>query len=147
MPIRISKKNVPNTNTRCDFLNMSVEEVESDQKVVDKNYDILCYLRDFKLTDRGMKFLHFLKEHDERLRFAATEALLEQDSEEVYIELEKYLTDDSSENIRLLQAIAHKFIELNRPLSNRDLFEVGPLAPGLSVGKDYTLKRTITKDY
>lgn len=122
-------------------------DVSFDQKLIDKNYDILCYLRDYKLPDNGEKYFHFLDEHDERLRFAATEVLLDQENEEVYVQLEKYLLDDSAENIRLLQAIASKFVQLNRVIKNKENFKVGPLAPGFSVAKDYTLKETRIKDF
>lgn len=92
----------------CETLDFS--DVSFDQDKVDKNYDLLCYLRDFKLKE-PLKILHFLSVHDERVRFAAVEALINQDDPEIPKKLEIYLTDDSSENTRLHQSVVVAFLE------------------------------------
>ena len=119
---------------------LSFGDIDFDQDVVNKNYDILCCLRDYKLSDQGKRLFEFLEAHDERLRYAAVEVLLHQNSEENYKALEKFLLDNSAENIRVKQSVARKFIDLNRKLSHTSDFKVGFMHPDLVVKKDYTLK-------
>ena len=82
----------------CSLLEscLNYDEVSFDQSKTDKNYDILCYLRDYKLADHGRKITHFIKDHDERIRFAAAEILLEQDDKDVARELEPFISDSSA---------------------------------------------------
>ena len=95
----------------CLVSTLDFEDVSFDQAAVEKNYDILCYLVDYKLGDFTSKLVHFLKDPDERVRFAAVEAILEQDvNEEIRASLEPFLFDDSSENRRIKQAIANAFV-------------------------------------
>lgn len=104
-------------------------DVDFDRNKVDKNYDILCYLRDFQLPDRGQKLLRFLSAHDERVRFAVTEALLAQNSAEIAKNLEPLLLDESAENIRVRQTIIDAYAEKGWPFSLPELNE-GPLQKG-----------------
>lgn len=115
--------------------------IDFDQGKVDKNYDILCYLRDYSLKDGGHKLLAFLEAHDERVRFAVTEVLLHQGDEKFFTHLEKFLTDSSSENIRIRQATIEHFLENKWTLKNQSL-PVGPLIPGIRINKNYQLERS-----
>ena len=115
-------------------------DIDFSQETVNKNYDILCHLRNHSLEDKGKKLFAFLKVHDERLRVAAVEAILDQDEEANYEKLEELLLDSSSENIRPKQAVAQKFITLKRRLKKEELFKTGFLHPDLVINKDYTLR-------
>ena len=86
-------------------------EVSFTQHAVDKNYDILCYLRDYQLHDEISQIAHFLKDADERVRYAASEVLIAQDSEKVKPLLEPFLSDDSSENRRIRGAVSQLFVD------------------------------------
>ncbi len=121
-------------------------DIDFSQELVNKNYDILCHLRNQSLGDKSSELFQFLNAHDERLRLAATEAILHQNEEKDFQKLEKFLLDDSPENIRLKQSIADKFIELKRPLFNTKLFKTGFLHPDFVINKDYTLKHTSSED-
>lgn len=121
---------------------LSFGDIDFSQEVVNKNYDILCHLRNHDLEDKGEKLFFFLKAHDERLRVATTEAILSQNHEENYKKLEPLLLDNSSDNIRVKQAIAQKFVELKRKLVQTELFKTGFLHPDLVINKDYTMKYT-----
>lgn len=89
------------------------DDVSLNQAAVDKNYDILCYLREFSLEGYIKEIAHFLNDADERVRFAAAEVLIEQGSDEVRDYLKAFLVDDSSENRRLKQAVVDAFIKKN----------------------------------
>ena len=88
---------------------LNFSDVAFDQGQVDKNYDVLCYLRDHKVPDSVPRLAHFLKDPDERVRFACIEFLLEQDHPEVPTFVEPFLSDASSENLRLRQAAIEAF--------------------------------------
>ncbi len=88
---------------------LDMGEVSFTQHAVDKNYDILCYLRDYQLHNEISQISHFLKDPDERVRYAAAEVLIAQDSSEVKSRLEPFLADDSSENRRIRGAVAQLF--------------------------------------
>ena len=66
--------------------------------------------------------------------------MLDQEDESNYEELEELLLDNSSENIRLKQAVAQKFIHLGRKLKKAHLFKTGFLHPDLVINKDYSLR-------
>lgn len=86
-------------------------DFEYDRDKIDKNYDILCYLRDYTLPDQGRKLLGLVKALDERVRFATTEVLLAQNSPELAQNLEVFITDTSAENTRLHQVVIDAFLE------------------------------------
>jgi hypothetical protein len=120
---------------------LDYSEVDFDHNKLDKNYDILCRLRDFKITGEAQKVTHFLKQHDERLRFAAIELLLGQEDDDITKDLEKFIFDTSSENIRIRQAIIEKFIKENRKISNKKAVKFGPLTGGYILAEDYRIKK------
>ena len=92
---------------------LNFEDVRFDQAKVDKNYDILCYLRDYKLEGYEESIGHFLNDVDERVRFAAAEALIEQESDKVASLLEPFLLDEAVENRRIKEATILAFIKHN----------------------------------
>lgn len=118
-------------------------DVSFNQSQIDKNYDLLCYLREYQLdTYICEKLLHFLNEHDERVRFAVVEVLLEQKHLLVPKELEKLLLDDSPENSRIRQSIIDAFVNNKWQLSNRNQFKIGPFLPGVKVDDSFRLIAT-----
>lgn len=118
-------------------------EVSFDQSRVDKNYDIICYLRDFKLPKKYVdQIFHFLEQHDERLRFSAIELIVEQEDSAIPAKIEKFLLDDSAENTRIRQVTLEAFAEKKWPLTNKSAFTVGPLCPGYKVSSSYTIEKT-----
>ena len=84
-------------------------DVMFSEAKVDKNYDILCYLVDYKKPGLSQKVAHFLNDPDERVRFAAAEVMMEQDDPEVRELLERFIPDESAENRRLHQAVSELF--------------------------------------
>lgn len=112
-------------------------DVELDQKVVDKNYDILCYLMELELPFDASKLLKFAKVHDERVRFAAVEVLLKQKRDDINKELEGLLFDESSENIRLRQAVAVALAEQGKSLQKQEGITPGHLMPGFEIDAQF----------
>ena len=113
-----------------------------DQQKTEKNYDILCYLRDYKLSDTSVEELfNFLEDPDERVRFAVLEVILEQDMSQVPKKVERFLLDESAENIRLRQTTLEAFIEKEWTLTEREKFSLGEFMPGIEVSQDFKLKR------
>ncbi|NRA44627.1 MAG: hypothetical protein HRU09_06680 [Oligoflexales bacterium] len=113
-------------------------EVSFDQSKVDKNYDILCYMRDYPLADAVCeKLFHFLNEHDERVRFAAAEVLLEQKESSIPEKLEPFLLDESAENTRIRQTVIAGFAKNQWAVPHKDKFKVGPFIPGVSINNQY----------
>ena len=104
---------------------LNFTDVAFDQAQVDKNYDILCYIREYKVPGFYSELAHFLKDPDERVRFAATEVLIEQDDPEVSAIVEPLLTDESNENRRMRQATLDAFISKKWVLKQRDRFPQG----------------------
>lgn len=120
---------------------LNYDDVSFDQAAVDKNFDILCYLRDYKLLGFLENLKHFLKDPDERVRFACIEVLLEQDDEEIPSLLEPYIADGSAENIRLHQAVITGFIDKGWKLKDVSLFEGGVVEEGVVVNQNGLLQR------
>lgn len=106
-------------------------DVAFDQAKVDKNYDILCYLVEMKLPGFASKLGHFLNDPDERVRFAATEVLIEQADPEVPGMLERFLGDDSADNTRLRKSVIEAFLKHGWTVKDTAKFPngqiVGPL--------------------
>lgn len=111
-----------------------------DQAAVDKNYDVLCYLRDYKLEGFLDTLQTFLANPDERVRFAAAEALIEQDYPEVSALLEPFLKDETSENRRIRQAVVDAFLVKGWKLQDARQFENGLVVEGVFVTKEGTLE-------
>ncbi|MBI2602120.1 MAG: hypothetical protein HYW48_03610 [Deltaproteobacteria bacterium] len=140
-PIKILQRLAEEAQT-IEALEASLDfgEVDFDRDKVDKNYDVLCYLRDFQLPDQGKKLLRFLSAHDERVRFAVTEVILAQNAQEVAKHLEPFLLDESAENTRVRQTVIDAYLEKGWILSLPQIPE-GPLAEGVAVSKDRKLKK------
>jgi hypothetical protein len=120
----------------CLFLS----DFEFDRDKIDKNYDILCYLRDFPLEDQGKKLLGFLSTLDERLRFATAEVILSQNSLDLAEKLEPFITDTSAENTRIHQVVMDAFVEKGWPV-HLDLPEGTQVSPGVFMKSDRRLQR------
>ena len=128
------------------FKALDFSDVALDQQKVDKNYDILCHLMDYKipssLSTKIPELFVFLSAHDERLRFAATEVLLEQATPKITPRLESFLLDDTPENTRLRQAVISGFIKNGWTITRREDLPRGSILPGARVTDDFTLKAT-----
>ena len=116
-----------------DILKQALDfgDVTFDQAKVDKNYDILCYLIEYKVPDFAERVAHFLNDPDERVRFAATEVLIEQDGPAVPAYLERFIGDDSADNTRIRRAVIEAYLRFGWPLKDPSRFPgghvVGPL--------------------
>ncbi|MBP9706422.1 MAG: hypothetical protein KBD78_02195 [Oligoflexales bacterium] len=142
-PIKVLEKIAEDEKTVTDVLKtcLDLNDVSFDQAKVDKNFDILCFLREFKLPGFLPSLKHFLSDLDERVRFAALEVIIEQEESEVPAIVEKFLSDNSSENTRLRQAAIEAFIERKWPLKNPQVFSTGFVIPGVRVNKQGLLER------
>lgn len=110
-------------------------DVSFTQHIVDKNYDILCYLRDYQLPDSIEQVSHFLNDPDERVRFAATELLAAQKTDAVRAKLSHFLNDDSAENRRLRGSIIQLFIDRNWKVDNPEQYQ-GRISETVRVNKE-----------
>ena len=120
---------------------LSFGDVAFDQSAVDKNYDILCYLRDYKLDGFVERLSHFLNDPDERVRFAAVELVIEQTDSAIPKILERFLIDASAENRRLRQAVSRAFVEHKWPVTNPEIIQSGTFFPGVVLGKGNVLEQ------
>lgn len=111
-------------------------EVSFSQHEVDKNYDILCYLRDYQIHDLIPQIAHFLVDADERVRYGAAEVLIAQNTDTVKDTLEHFLADDTSENRRIRGAVAQLFIDRQWKVPNPAQFQGGRVTEQVSVGAD-----------
>lgn len=98
-------------------------DVSFTQHIVDKNYDILCYLRDYQIPESVEQISHFLNDPDERVRYAAAELLISQQTDVVREKLERFLADDSAENRRLRGSIIQLFIDRHWKVENPQQFQ------------------------
>ena len=119
---------------------LNFDDVAFDQAAVDKNFDILCYLRDYKLGNFTSRLQRFLEDPDERVRFAASEALIEQEEAIVKPMLEPFLLDSSAENRRIRQVVVECFLKNNWKLHDPSRFQEGMLYDGFAVKKGALLK-------
>ena len=120
---------------------LNFDDVSFDQGQVDKNYDVLCYLRDYKLPDEVERLSHFLKDADERVRFACCEFLVEQENPAVAAMVEPFLSDQSAENLRLRQAAVEGFLNHGWKLKNPASFPNGQVVGNISVNASSQLFR------
>ncbi len=120
---------------------LDYNDVSFDQNKVDKNYDILCYLMDYKLPDGGKSLLSFIKDHDERVRYAASEAILEQKDPETISQLEGFLFDESAENIRIRQAVVEAYSNHSWTIQNQSLAQTGEFLTGYVITKEFQIKK------
>ncbi len=121
---------------------LNFDDVAFDRDIVDKNYDILCYLRDYQLPGFVTKLAHFLTDPDERVRFACIEALLEQDSSDVPKLVESFMADNSAENRRIKKAVVAAFLSKKWQVSDVSVFVDVQIEPGISVNKKGYLDKT-----
>lgn len=124
-PIKLLKQ-LADEKQAVEVLKSSLDfaDVRFDQAKVDKNYDILCYLVDYKMPDFVDKLSHFLNDIDERVRFAVTELLVEQDHPAVACYLERFISDNSPDNTRIRQTAITAF--LNKGWHLKDVEKFGP---------------------
>lgn len=136
-PIKILKE-LGTPEEVVDVLKSALDfnDVSFSQAAVDKNFDILCYLRDLPVGSFTDQLKHFLKDADERVRFACVEVLVEQPDETTPSVLEPYLADNSSENIRIRQSVVGAFISKSWKVSNPSAFENGFIMSGVKVKPD-----------
>ncbi len=106
----------------CLLGTLEYADVSFDQARTDKNYDILCHLADYKKSGLREKISHFLKDPDERVRYAAAEVLMEQDLNEVSDTLETLMRDENPDNSRIRQTVVRKYLEQSWPIKNPGAF-------------------------
>ena len=119
---------------------LNFDDVAFDQAAVDKNFDILCYLRDYKLGDFTPRLQRFIVDPDERVRFAASEALIEQEEAVVKPLLEPFLLDNSAENRRIRQVVVDCYVKNKWKLADPSSFQEGLAYDGFVVKKGSLLK-------
>jgi len=112
---------------------LDYSDVAFNQQAVDKNYDILCYLREYEVPDSIDQIAHFLKDADERVRFAAVEFLITQKSDTIRPWISMFLKDDSSENRRIRQAVIQVYVDRSWSVENPQEFEGGWITEGVRV--------------
>jgi hypothetical protein len=95
----------------CLVGTLEYSDVSFDQGKTDKNYDILCHLADYKSPGLHERVNHFLKDPDERVRFATAEVLMEQDLSEAGVTLESLMRDENPDNSRIRQTVVRKYLE------------------------------------
>lgn len=110
---------------------LDFKDVSFDQSAVDKNYDILCYLRDYNVPGLLNDLKHFLNDPDERVRFAAVEAIIEQDDPGVAHVLEPFLVDHSPENRRIKLAAITAFLKHHWKVQDPVKFNGLQIEPGI----------------
>lgn len=115
-------------------------DVAFDQARVDKNYDILCYLVEYKLPGFAAKLAHFLMDPDERVRFACVEVMIEQDDDAVPGLLERFLPDASAENTRIRQAVLEAFLSKGWNVLDRTPFPDGQVVGPVFLNKQNRLE-------
>ena len=116
-------------------------DVVFDRAKVDKNYDILCQLQEMPVSAESMDFEHFLRDNDERVRFAAMELIVRQSKENSSEVLEEFLLDSSPENTRLHQRVLDVYIEKRWAVKNKRAFKKTPTAALVTISKNGLLKR------
>jgi hypothetical protein len=115
-------------------------DVTFDQAKVDKNYDILCYMIDYKMPGFAEKLAHFLNDPDERVRFAATEVLIEQEDPAVPGYLERFIGDESPDNTRIRRSVIEAFLKHKWQLKEPARFPNGQVVGPLFVGHEGRLE-------
>ena len=118
---------------------LNFEDVSFDQAAVDKNFDILCYLRDLPIGDYTEKVKHFLGDADERVRFACVEVLVEHGDEGMPVVLEPYLLDSTPENTRIRQSVVRAFVDKGWKVADPKKFDNGIIMSGVKVKQDGTV--------
>jgi hypothetical protein len=115
-------------------------DVSLDADKTDKNYDILCHLREYPLQDPHKKMAPFLEAHDERIRYAAAEVLTHQPySSDITKLLERFLVDHSAENTRLHQIVLDAYVEHKWKVVDPERLVKAGLPQGLFLASDGVL--------
>lgn len=116
-PIKIIKQLYKDPDDVASILldALDYSDVTFAEAKVDKNYDILCYLVEYKKRGISKRIAHFLNDPDERVRFACAEVIMEQDDPEVRELLEPFIPDLSAENGRIHQAVSELFAKKGWP--------------------------------
>jgi hypothetical protein len=126
--------------TNCLKSALNFGDVAFDQAQTDKNYDILCYLVDYQLPGFTQELAHFLKDPDERVRFAATEVLIEQKDPQIPTLLEPFLADVSVENTRIRQSVMRAFLERKWKVEHPEVFPTGQVVDNIFISKQGSLE-------
>lgn len=119
---------------------LDYNDIAFDQQRVDKNYDILCFLADYKIPRFANKLQHFLSYHDERVRYAAVEVMVAQSDPEIPGMIEHYLNDLSAENTRIHQCVVNAFVRNKWPLRQRENIAPGALGQRIIISSAGTLE-------
>lgn len=114
---------------------LNFKDVSFDQSAVDKNYDILCYLRDYKVPRLVEDLSHFLKDPDERVRYASAEFILEQPDPRVPQILESYLVDQTPENRRIKLAAITAFLRNQWKVQDPSRYNGVVIEPGVVLNR------------
>ena len=77
---------------------------------------------------------------DERVRFAAVEALIEQKDSNIPELLERFLSDESSENRRIRKSVVDAFVRQGWGIKNTDVFSSELVVEGVFLTKNNTLE-------
>ena len=118
------------------------DDTSFDSAATDKNYDVLCYLRDYKLPGYYETLVKFLDNPDERVRFSVVECLVEQEEDEIAKFLERFVSDESAENIRIREVVIESFLKKGWRIKNTEPFLDGFVMPGIKVTKEGELRQT-----
>ena len=119
---------------------LDFSDISFDRAKTDKNYDILCHLHDFDVSSLSRDIVHFLDDHDERVRFSTAEILIKQKAAYAAEVLERFICDDSAENTRLRQSVLAAFIANGWAITNRHAFRKSSAAKEAVIGKNGKLK-------
>jgi len=135
-PIKILNKVAKPEDVASSLLEtLNFEAASFDQAAIDKNYDILCYLRDFKIGENCGRLSVFLQDSDERVRFACAETLIEQGDDTVAAQLEPFLVDESSENRRIRKVVLDAFVNRHWKVKDPSRFQHELVAEGIFFNK------------
>ena len=135
-PIKILNKIASPEDVAASLIEALNFDVASfDQAAIDKNYDILCYLRDFKIEEVCERLSVFLHDSDERVRFACAETLIEQGDDSVSAKLEPFLVDESSENRRIRKVVLDAFVRRGWKIADPSRFQHELVAEGVFFNK------------
>jgi hypothetical protein len=141
-PIKILTQLAPADDVKNILLNaLNFDDISFDQILVDKNYDVLCYLADFSLGADWSKICPFLNDPDERVRFACVEVLGQQDDPNIKDHVVQFLKDETPENRRIRMSVIQLFLKNQWPIDNPQDYADGPLIEGVFVTKQGLLEK------
>ena len=94
------------------------------------------------VTPKYIAFMHAFPTIAERIRFAAVEALAEQDDDSINELFEPFLSDESSDNRRIREVVVNAFVDKNWKVKDQELFMDGYVIPGVRIQKDGSVLRS-----